>query len=363
MKLGLLLTPGDSLKKQYQSGQLDRLVSYYLKPYAKDFDRVYLFSYADASFRSKLPPKVVLVPKPKLIPYRAYQLLLPFFYPRLISGISVFRVFQATGGLPAALMRLIYRKPYVVTYGYDYAQFAHIDQRPGLAKLLNWATLPSLKLASKIIVTSPEVERDLKRRGYAEKVVFLPNGVDPRVFKPAPRSKKPYQVLTVGRLTHQKNHQLMLKIVSLSRHRSKIDLVIVGRGPLKKSLIKTAKKLKLKLTFLPPMFHQKLLSYYQQAGVFALTSKIEGQPKVLLEALSCACATLTTPFAGNLVKDNHTGLVAATAPGLARKLDRLLVSPKLAFRLGRAGRRFVKENFDIKKLIYQEIELLKSCPK
>ena len=88
MKLGLLLTPGDSLKKQYQSGQLDRLVSYYLKPYAKDFDRVYLFSYADASFRSKLPPKVVLVPKPKLIPYRAYQLLLPFFYPRLISGIS-----------------------------------------------------------------------------------------------------------------------------------------------------------------------------------------------------------------------------------------------------------------------------------
>ena len=55
MILGIFLSPGDSLTKQKQSGQLDRLVKYYLSIYSKHFKRIYLFSYGDSDKTLNLP--------------------------------------------------------------------------------------------------------------------------------------------------------------------------------------------------------------------------------------------------------------------------------------------------------------------
>jgi len=361
MNLGLFLTPGDSLLKQKKSGQLDRFINYYLKPYSKNFNKVYLFSYGDNNQQFSLPSNIILIPKSLFIPYQLYQFFLPFIHKNLIKTINVFRVFQAIGGLPALISKWIYKKPYLVTYGYHYHQFAQIEKQSIKAKLMFFLIKPILYFTNKVIVTSEENKEYLKKLGYKEKTILIPNGVDPQVFKPAQSKQSPYLILTIGRLTYQKNHQLLLKAVDLSEFKQKIKLIIIGQGKLQQSLQSQAKNLNINLKIIPSLPHNQLIKWYQKASIFTLTSSIEGQPKVLLEAMSSACACLTTSFAGNLIKDNQTGLISKNAQVLAKKLDNLFVDSHLRQRLGISAREQIIKNFDIKKLILKEIKLLKSC--
>ncbi len=354
MNLGILLSPGDSLLKQKKSGQLDRLIKYYLIPYSKHFKKVYLFTYGSDKHISKLPPNIILVTKPKFIPYKLYQFLIPLLYSSTIKKIDVIRIFQAIGGLPL----LFINKPFVVTYGYHYKQFAKIEKQPFKVMVISLIIKPILKKATKIIITTIENQKYITKLGFKNKISFIPNGVNPAVFKPGKTQSSDNLILTVGRLTIQKNHQLLIKSVSQSKHRSKIKLVIIGTGSLKKDITKLAVKYKVNLTIIKNLPHRKLASQYQKATIFCLTSSIEGHPKALLEAMSSGCACLTTDFTGNLIQDGQTGVIVGNAEKLSKKLDALLINQELRLKLGRAARQEILKSFDIRKLIKKEIKLL-----
>lgn len=344
--LGLLLSPGDSLSKQKQSGQLDRLIKYYLSAYAKVFDYIYLFSYGDVGQTFSLPKNVVLLPKPKLIPNYFYQLLLPLIHKNIIKQIDIFRVFQAPGGLPAVISKKLYKKPYVVSQNYDYVNFARVEHQPLLAFALKLVLPFILKYADKII--TPQL---------------IPNGVDPQIFKPNYKARQPYLVLAIGRLRLQKNFAKLIQVISASYYRSKINLVIIGVGPQQQLLTHLATKLNVNLKLIPNISHPELITWYQQASIFALTSRLEGQPKVLLEAMSSACPCLTTNFDGNLILDEETGLVGQSIDQLTTKLDQLLSDPDLGLKLGTKARQLIINRFDLNKLVAQEIKILQLCAK
>ena len=334
MKLGLILSPGDSLSRQRRTGQLDRLVKYYLQSYSKHFEQVLIFSYGDKGFHGNLPKNISVVSITRL---------------KLLKEVDVIRVFQTSGGLPGILAKLLFGKPIVVTYGYDYVRFAQIEGRPVLALLLKMVIPLVLAAADRVIVTDP-------KNLYLKRSVYLPNGVDPDKFKPAGKRRQNL-VLSVGRLTRQKNYWSLIHAVSQSVLARKIKLVIIGEGSQRHKLIKLAEKLRVNLSIIKPLPHQKLVSWYQKSAVFVLASKIEGNPKALLEAMSCGCACLTADFPGNVIDEQKTGLV-----GL-EKLDQLLLNPDSGQNLGRHARQAVINRYNIKSLIKQEIELLKQCTK
>lgn len=331
MNLGILLSPGDSLTKQRQSGQLERLVTYYLKPYSDNFDQVFLFSYGDQNFSGQLPTGVKLISKP--------------WQKEAIDKVDVWRVFQVVGGLPV----LLSRRPVVVTYGYDYPEFALIEGK--------WLTAIAMKLilplvlsrAKKIIITTKDSLRLIKP--WQNKAVIIANGVDPEIFKPGDK-RDPWLVLSVGRLAKQKNYQLLIETVAKSKYREKISLIIIGRGPLKETLLIQAKKERVNLTIIDNLPHRQLVNWYQKAAVFALTSLAEGQSKVLLEALSCGCACLTTPFSGN-------PLSGVKPKNLVSELDKLLGNIKLRQNWGKEGRKLIQAQFNLRTLVKEEINLLK----
>jgi glycosyltransferase involved in cell wall biosynthesis len=334
MKLGLILSPGDSLEKQNRTGQFNRLLKYYLIPYSQQFEQVLIFSYGDRNHCLKLPQNIRVVPVSRL---------------DRLKSVDVVRVFQAPGGLPGVLAKLLFGKPLVVTYGYDYVKFAQIEGRPLLARLLKLVLGIVLTAADKVLVTD-------RKNLWIKRSVYLPNGVDPDEFKPGSR-KQNYLVLSVGRLTAQKNYLSLIHAISRSQLVKKIKLVIIGEGKEKEKLLALAQKLQVNLSIIKPLPHQQLVRWYQQAAVFVLVSKIEGHPKALLEAMSCGCACLTTDFPGQLIEDGKTGLV-----GL-EKLDKLLINSKLQRILGNQARQAVINRYNIKILIKRELALLKQCLK
>lgn len=354
MNLGLFLSVSDSLTKQTKTGQLERLIKYYLQPYSEKFAQIYLFTYGDSGQKFSLPTGMTLVPKPKFIPIFLYQLILPFIHFKIIKTIDVNRVFQAPGGLPAVIAKIFFHKPYIVTYGYDYVRFTEIESQPILTLAFSFIVPLVLRFADKIITT---YKNSLKNY----QTISIHNGVDPRVFKPSKKPKVKYLVLSVARLVNQKDQQKLIKIISLSQYKNKIKLVIIGMGPLEKKLRNLSRALKVNLTIIPNVSYTQLVAWYQKATVFCLTSIIEGQVKVLLEALSTGCACLTTPFIGNMTENNVTGLTGTNFRQLTLQLDRLLSDPDLNLTLGRQARQLVIKQFDLKKLVQKEIKLLQSC--
>ena len=89
--------------------------------------------------------------------------------------------------------------------------------------------------------------------------------------------------MSVGRLEKQKNYKDL--IISIANSEIKLD--IVGEGSLKKELKDIANLHNSNVKFLGTLSHSELLKLYTKYKIFVLSSTFEGNPKVVLEAMSC----------------------------------------------------------------------------
>ena len=126
--------------------------------------------------------------------------------------------------------------------------------------------------------------------------------------------KKHLNIISVGRLTDQKDHLTLLKSIKELKSNFKIKVIIIGKGNtkeiLKKYIIDNNLQNKIKLFG----YTNNPFSYIQKADIVILTSKFEGLPNILLESqylkkyiISTDCPTgpkeiLLNGKAGDLVK-------------------------------------------------------------
>jgi glycosyltransferase involved in cell wall biosynthesis len=104
---------------------------------------------------------------------------------------------------------------------------------------------------------------------------------------------RPY-IVTVGRLEHQKGHDLLLKAFADSGAAAGHDLVIVGRGSLEAELRRQAAGLGIadRVSFVG--FDDNPWAWVAGARLFVLPSRWEGFPTALVEALVCGAPALVT---------------------------------------------------------------------
>lgn len=102
------------------------------------------------------------------------------------------------------------------------------------------------------------------------------------------------RILTVGRLTKEKNHALLIKAFAQVRRQRPCKLMIIGKGPLLSDLQALATEKGVIGDVLFPGFVLNPASAYLSADVFALSSEFEGFGLVLVEALSCGLPIVST---------------------------------------------------------------------
>ncbi len=94
---------------------------------------------------------------------------------------------------------------------------------------------------------------------------------------------------------------------------------------------------------------------YRASDAVALTSRNEGSPVALIEAMAAGCSVVSTRVGGvpDVVTHGETGLLVEMddAAGLAEALRRLACDRALAARLGAAGQASVIERYGASRLL------------
>jgi glycosyltransferase involved in cell wall biosynthesis len=94
-------------------------------------------------------------------------------------------------------------------------------------------------------------------------------------------------IINVGRLIEQKDQQILIQAFAKVRSRRPCRLVILGEGEKREILAALAQKLGVGSDVLMPGFIANPYSWMRKSAVFVLSSKFEGLPTVLIEAMQC----------------------------------------------------------------------------
>lgn len=176
-----------------------------------------------------------------------------------------------------------------------------------------------------------------------EKLFLVPNPIHLSIRNDC-RSAKGNKILTIGRLVHQKAHDILLNaFAGVADKNPDWHLTIVGEGPLSNELHCQAEKLGIvdRVTWLSNV--RNPFNLYRQASIFVLVSRYEGTPNVLLEAMSCGLPVIVSdasPGPLEYVKHESTGLVVPVdnVPALEDSINRLIRDHKFRNRIGEAAR-------------------------
>lgn len=105
---------------------------------------------------------------------------------------------------------------------------------------------------------------------------------------------EPPVVLAVGRLNIAKDYPTLLKAFSFVRKQRKIRLIILGEGEERFSLEKLIQELNIKDDVAMLGFDSNPFKYMKRSDVFVLSSRWEGLPNVLIQALALGCPVIST---------------------------------------------------------------------
>ena len=105
---------------------------------------------------------------------------------------------------------------------------------------------------------------------------------------------EPPVVLGMGRLTEQKDFPNLVHAFAQLRKERNCRLMIVGEGELHEDLKNLVTRLGLESSVALPGFVDIPFAYMARAAVFVLSSRWEGLPTVLIEAMACGTPVVST---------------------------------------------------------------------
>ena len=203
-----------------------------------------------------------------------------------------------------------------------------------------------------IVVNSQDVAAYIVREYGAPRarIRVIHNGVDVERFRPAAgaAADRCGPIVTVGRLVVQKNHSLFLRAAAeLVRRQADVRFTIVGDGPLRDTLEAEARQLGIgaQVTFAGE--RSDVDAILRAASLFWLTSRWEGMPNVVLEAMASGVPVIATDVGGTreLVRSGTDGVIVpeGDVDAFVRHSQELLADPARRWRCGQAARAHAEE--------------------
>jgi len=228
-------------------------------------------------------------------------------------------------------------------------------------------------LTDAYVAVSPDVAA-LARRAVdcpPSRLRVIENGVDPSRFRPDPDARRAVRdelgippaawvVGTVGRLVAEKNQDLLVRAAAPLLG-APARLLIAGDGPRRREIEALA-------AGLPGGRHVQLLGGRRDVprvlaalDVFALSSRTEGLPLAVLEAMAVGLPVVSTAVGGvpHVVEDGKSGLLAPAGDetALRERLTRLRDDRAFAADAGARGRAIAVARYSVAAMCGRYLDL------
>jgi len=249
-------------------------------------------------------------------------------------------------GAMAGIIGRLRRKPVITTLrGSDVARATR-----------SWLDRIILDLAvrnSRVVICVSDAMAERLRTQFPHRTANIHaclNGVDEAFFEidRVVSDGTSLRVLAVGNLIRLKGFDVLIEAVARSRYRERMHVSIVGSGPERESLLAQAASLGVSSCFtlvgaVPATDVPKRIA---EADVFVLSSRSEGRPNVVVEALAGGVPVISTDLEGvqGMVSNGDTGWLVAVddADALAAALDQAATDRMELHRRGERARAFAR---------------------
>lgn len=186
------------------------------------------------------------------------------------------------------------------------------------------------------------------------KITAIPNAISPKLFVPREQKKiechEKKQILAVGRLCSQKRFEdLIYAFGALSEKHQNWSLKILGDGELKEKFLALIDELDLNGRVILQPSIIDVAAHYEEADIFCSTSKWEGFPNALAEAMAKGLAVIGYEECAGVNQLIHNSINGILVPResnnacLTSQLDALMADQGLRQKLGRCASESVRK--------------------
>ena len=174
-----------------------------------------------------------------------------------------------------------------------------------------------LNYLDRVICVSEDMLTGLQRDfpEHSGKLSVITNGVDPILFE-TPRNysvREALSCISIGSLIHRKGYDITIRALALAAGKIRFRLLCIGDGPEKQALqtlVKTS-GLEDRIIFPGAMSPDQISQELAGADLFILSSRSEGRPNVLVEAMASGLPVIASDISGvsELIDDKVNGFL------------------------------------------------------
>jgi len=224
--------------------------------------------------------------------------------------------------------------------------FLRLDVHPAKRKFFIFLEKFAYSLGGKVVACSESEAQELKKVGI--EASYIRTGIKCRSgFKISNKNKTKFTIITVGRITHQKNPKLFNQIAEQFLDQRDVKFIWVGEGDLKHEL----KSPNISITGW--LSREDVMKLLLEADLYISTSLWEGLPLSILQAMCSMKPLLLTPCVGNrdMVDEGYNGFFFRTVEEGVKYIKLLKQDTNLLDFMGKNAYKLLKNKFPYEEML------------
>lgn len=269
-----------------------------------------------------------------------------------IDNIDVIHLHSSKAGFLGRIVSFLLGKSKKTIYTPHAISFLRLDVSSKKRKIFIWMEKFASFFGGKIVACSQSEKEVIEEQGI-KNVTFINNGIKPLEIEKKVNTSDKITIISVGRLSIQKNPKLFNDIALEFIDNPNIQFIWCGDGELKSELTSP----NIKCTGW--IERKKLENYLANADIYLSTSLWEGLPLSVLEAMSIGLPVVLSDCVGNrdLVEDN--GVLYIDKIEAVKNINELLKNKIWTNKKGHNSKIIVENNFNMRNMAISYLNIYK----